>query len=252
MSSSRSITGARQRRAGEAPPTINRSNNSQQAFSQQKQYVNQPVQQKRVVQEPVVNDPNGINVAGKMSIPKAFTLVTIRLGRLEQYIQQLQEEGTLSQTNTNNYDEKTTENMRLIESSVINNIVSRIDNLEKNAKQNGNDKVMEEMKSHISKLDKDLRETKDLLMMVMMKQEKMVLEVDDKLLNIHETFDKQYSDLLNNINYSDNEISNEECITIDDEDKRIHGHELQETDINQNENITINLKEIIENELNDN
>jgi hypothetical protein len=82
--------------------------------------------------------------------------------------------------------------------------------------------------------------------------EKMVLEVDDKLRNIHETFDKQYSELLNNINYSDNEITNEECITIDDEDKRIHGHELQETDINQNENITINLKEIIENELNEN
>ena len=217
MSSNRSISGARQRRAGEPVPTVGqRSNTSiggQQIFAKQQQ---QQQQQQRSGTSNMQQSNNQENLeaqmATKLSIPKAFTLVTLRLGRLEQYIQQLQEDGA--------FVTKVGESE--VDDVITRNIIGRLETLEKGKNNsnhnNNNDKLFEE---RFNKLDKEIRETKDLLMMMMMKYEKFALETNDK-------FDQFYS------NFSDeNAVENVEI----------------ENDIESEQIVALNLKEEIESEL---
>ena len=255
MSSNRSISGARQRRAGEPSPAVgprsNTSIGSQQIFAKQ-QINQQQFQHKQQVQQqlprtipkgvgaapsplPQSQDPNDPQQMSKLTIPKAFTLVTLRLGRIEQFIQQLQEEGGLPLMDKNNENGA--------DDVFLKNILSRIENLEKTNKVPSvttDSKSLEELKQSFVKLDKDLRETKDLLLMMMMKYEKFTLETNDKIENVH--------NVITELKESRNE---KEEFSIYDEE---HGtHEMyEETDEEEeeNENISaVNLKEFIENEL---
>jgi hypothetical protein len=61
---------------------------------------------------------------GKLSVSDAFALVTIRLGRVETIIQKIQSENTL----------ETNDNGQNIDMSIINSLVSRLENLEKDKK----------------------------------------------------------------------------------------------------------------------
>lgn len=262
MSSNRSLGGARQRRAGEQAPMVaqrsNTSISSQQIFakqqiqSQSQQPSGQRVQRQpnQIQPQPQTQNFNQDNldqgISGKLSIPKAFTLVTLRLGRLEQYIQQIQEEGGLNQ-----YTDTASENNQVFD-SVIKNVLTRLDELEKNLKQvhslKDKDIIKEEnqnlieLKNNVDKLDKDLRETKDLLMLLMIKHEKFTLETNDKIQNLN--------DILVEFNHLEMEENEEEYVSenvnvlveIDDDDNN--------SITNESENISaINLKEIIENEL---
>jgi hypothetical protein len=232
MSSTRSITGARQRRAGEQPQTsgsrANTSINSQQAFAQQQmnQRQAQGQNQRRPVTNPQESSLGQNMLAEKMSIPKAFTLVTIRLGRLEQYVQQLQEESANSDNHEN------TENMRLIDNNIIQSITTRIENLEKKLTTSN------DSKSQILKLETDIRETKDLLMMLMMKYEKFTLDTNEKMANLRnelcELIEQQISDKLSN--ETTNNINNSNDIEFADHNS-------------ENEIDNVNLKDIIESEL---
>lgn len=285
MSSNRAIGGARQRRAGEPAPMVgqrsNTSINSQQIFAKQQQMQSQQSNQRQgnpqrqQVQQPNLNSiQENIeqSIPGKLSIPKAFTLVTLRLGRLEQYIQQIQEEGGLSQ-----YNETTSENNQVFD-SVIKNVVNRLEELEKELKQvvaisslknkdtEREDKNLIDLKINTDKLDKDLRETKDLLMMMMMKHEKFTLETNDKIQNLNDMMiDFMNNNINNNNNYDNNNenYSNEENETdefidiISENVKEIEQvietqYEASENNSLQNDReniVALNLKEIIENEL---
>lgn len=246
MSSNRSNSGAKQRRAGEPIPTVGPRSNipigSQQIFAkqqiQQQQFQhNQQVQQQQlprtipkggvptsqIPQSPDLNDTQ--QQMGKLSIPKAFTLVTLRLGRIEQFIQQIQEDGLLEP-----YD-KTAETE--IEDEYLKNIVSRLENLEKSSKGTipSDNKVIEELKANFLKFEIDLRETKDMLMLIMMKYEKNTLETNDKISNLN----LQLEELNKPIVY-------EETSLIED---HYTNHEyLEEGPIS-----AVNLKEEIESEL---
>jgi len=207
MSSNRSISGARQRRAGEPVPTVGqRSNTSiggQQIFAKQQQLQRPSSQQLPPVQEM----ENQMDT--KISIPKAFTLVTLRLGRLEQYIQQLQEEGAFV----------TKVGETEVDDVIMRNIIGRLETLEKGKNNmntnSNNEKLLEEK---FNKLEKELRETKDLLMMMMMKYEKFSLETNDK-------FDQIFNNLMDDaVVENDVPLENEEISAV-------------------------NLKEAIENEL---
>lgn len=61
---------------------------------------------------------------GKLSVSDAFALVTIRLGRVETIIQKIQSENTF----------ETNDNSQNIDMSIINSLVSRLENLEKDKK----------------------------------------------------------------------------------------------------------------------
>jgi hypothetical protein len=289
MSSNRSISGARQRRAGEqVPPVGPRSNtsiNSQQIFAKQQiqasqmqssqrqqQLQRQPPQNQQPLQRQITkmqqplqrqqqSQNNNIvqdnldldqNIVGKLSIPKAFTLVTLRLGRLEQYIQQMQEEGGVNQ-----YTDTQSENEHIYD-SVIKNMTTRLDTLESeltqeikqiNAKTNltSSDKNVEDLKSIF---DKDFKETKDLLMLLMVKYDKFILETNDKISNLNNT-------LVNYINSNNNitdSIDFENIEIIENNESHLEKKESENNESHlekkESENIvTVNLKELIENEL---
>ena len=152
MSSSKSIAAARARRSGEQqqqqqqrPNTSIASAkafNPQQPMSQQQQQQPMPPQQQRA------NTAYG-QPGGKISISDAIGLTTIRLGKVEKFIQQLQEEGGL------NSNFEIPDNAQLIDKSVIANIISRIDSLEKRDGTNMNEKI--------GRLETEIRSIRDLL-----------------------------------------------------------------------------------------
>ena len=141
MSSARSITAARNRRAGDPSPKLQiqppvrpvTSISSQSAFAQNGQQQQQQQQQ---------NKGNNIRVSGKQStvaqpkpsnglpfskltISDAIGLVTLRLGRIEQFVMEVQENG-LDSSSSN-----IPENSKLVDNSVLTSIINRLDSLEK-------------------------------------------------------------------------------------------------------------------------
>lgn len=133
MSSSKSIAAARARRSGEQQQQQQRPNTSiasAKAFNPQ-----QPMSQQQMPQQQQRPPLTYGQPGGKISISDAIGLTTIRLGKVEQFIQHLQEEGGLN----NNFD--IPDNAQLIDKSVITNIISRIDSLEKRDGTNMNEKI---------------------------------------------------------------------------------------------------------------
>lgn len=160
-SSSRSIAAARQRRSGEivqkpqAPPQ-NFKQNIGQKPQQQQQGVNKmqgQVQAPAQMQRP------------KLSIGDAIGLVTLRLGRVEEFMIRAQH----SEGGLNLGGSTIPENSQLIDKSVFTNMISRLDSLEK-----------KDSNKQLAALESELRSTKDLLITLMGKFEKFSKETDEK------------------------------------------------------------------------
>ena len=161
-SSSRSIAAARQRRSGEivqkpqAPPQ-NFKQNIGQKPQQQQQGVNKmqgQVQAPAQMQRP------------KLSIGDAIGLITLRLGRVEEFMIRAQNpQGGLNLGGGATIPE----NSQLIDKSVFTNMISRLDSLEK-----------KDSNKQLAALESELRSTKDLLITLMGKFEKFSKETDEK------------------------------------------------------------------------
>ena len=138
MSSSRSITAARNRRAGDPSPKIQSqqpmrpvtSISSQAAFSSQPYVGNnirvggkQQVQQANIKEQ---KNANGLPFS-KLTVSDAIGLVTLRLGRVEQFMIESQEQEGENGSKIGNLPENT----KLVDNSVLNNIINRLDSLEK-------------------------------------------------------------------------------------------------------------------------
>ena len=201
MSSSRSIAAARNRRAGDPAPTSRPGTSiaAQPAFSQQ--------QSKRSVtaQNSTPNVPVN-TVSAKLSISDAIGLITLRLGRVEQFIIEAEHNGALTSSSS------IPDNAHLVDKSVINSIVNRLDSLEKKEKESSNNQ-------QTSKLENELRDIKDLLMSQMVKYEKFTLETNKRFEEVDEAFvelekeqessnscDTQTEDIVNNDTTSDTTI----------------------------------------------
>jgi hypothetical protein len=217
MSSSRSIAAARQRRAAEGPAPLQQrgpgtSINSQQAFAQQQ--VNQYPPQGFSQQQPQMQgNPNQVPPqapqvpVGKLSIGDAFALVTIRLGRIETIIQKLEAEGVIGPNAQHNSETmEHDENMRLVDDTVIRNIVARLGDLEK-----GQQKIISNVQTksetelngeEISKLvDQQLVDFKEEFV-------KQVHEIlDNKLSNSHNNLDQKLLEVNNQTNEIKNQVS---------------------------------------------
>ena len=150
MSSSRSIAAARNRRSGESsiksvqqrpPPrpsissqgnlsqgNFSQGNLSQGNFSQGNLSNSRPGQKLGPTNNGPNNGSNGIMPNGlpftKLSVSDAVGLITLRLGRVEQYIIDTQGEEHVTQSNI-------PENSKIIDISVLTSIINRIDSLEK-------------------------------------------------------------------------------------------------------------------------
>ena len=184
MSSSRSIAAARNRRAGDPPPTSRPGTSiaSQPAFSQQSQQGKRSTAQNSTPNVPITST--------KLSISYAIGLITLRLGRIEQFIQTAEHEGGI------NMGTNIPDNAHLVDKSVINSIVNRLDYLEKKEKESVNNQ-------QTSKLETELRDIKDLLMSQMVKYEKFTLETNKRFDDVDEAFvelEKQQEVVVNSVN----------------------------------------------------
>jgi len=193
MSNSRSIASARQRRSGETPQQMTSSRPgtsiaSQSAFisaSPNVRNAKTPVmeqQQQQTIQS------NGLPFT-KLTISDAIGLITLRLGKVEQFIIDTQSNGGIF----NNDSDTHSNNKVTIDNSVLTNIVSRIDSLEKkqlisnaSVSSNSNNTIaLENVNGEkIGKLEKELRDTKDLLMSFIMKCDLLTRETGQRFSEI--------------------------------------------------------------------
>ena len=166
MSSSRSIAAARQKRSGD---TVQKPQQLQSPPQQQmlKQGLGQKPQMKpgqQPAQQAQAPRP-------KLSIGDAFGLVTLRLGRVEQFMFEIQHQGGVKSA-------EIPENSQVIDKSVFTNMISRLDGLEKK----------ESNSKQLTSLENELRSTKDLLISMMAKFDKFSKETDERFKETDEKF----------------------------------------------------------------
>jgi hypothetical protein len=271
--SSRSLAAARARRSGENPPPVsgNRpitSIGSQAAFAQQmpnEMSYNMPPPPNNVRTSKTMQSQKQQNQSksisqqynqfyeqqtqsqqlpfNKISISDAIGLITLRLGRVEQWIIESEHE-TESNQNSISLSNNISDNEKIIDSSVLNNIINRIDVLEKNNGNNFNQteeitKLTDEIKQireqitkisndtskhmldisknteQVLRFNRELTETKDILKSFMVKYDLFAQEISQNF-NDYET---ALSDLEKKITISDeieyvDEISNSNNETI--------------------------------------
>jgi hypothetical protein len=171
--SSRSLAAARAKRAGESAPPVsgNRpvtSIGSHAAFAPMPPHPNnvrtaramQPPQQQKQPpqqyqqfydqQQPPQQTSNGLPFQ-KLSISDAIGLITLRLGRVEQWIIETDHEEEVKQSAGGNMS-GIPENHRVIDNSVLTSMINRIDSLEKNGLSGSSAGSSEDIK----KLSEDL------------------------------------------------------------------------------------------------
>lgn len=247
MSSSRSIAAARNRRAGEQqqPSQMNRPGTSiasQSAFSQQSQGKRSVSAPNSTPNVPVTNyntnANSNSNSNAKLSISDAIGLITLRLGRVEQIIMEVEHNGGFN-TGTNIPD-----NTHLVDKSVINSIVNRLDSLEKKEKDSSNNQ-------QTTKLETEIRDIKDLLMSQMVKYEKFTLETNKRFDDVDEAFveiEKQQETL----NYCNTSLLTnvDNALVLANNDEHGVNVEVQNTDsVNDTRFFSGNLKSAIEQDL---
>ena len=183
MSSSRSIAAARSRRAGESQPPVSggrpvTSIASHSAFVQQQmppppnnvRVAKSSMQQQQQQQMP----QQGASPFTKLSISDAIGLVTLRLGRVEQFIIDF-ENGEIEGHHPNSGGGSSIpENSKIVDNSVLTTIVNRLDALEK---KEGSGNVNA---SSIASLEKEMKEAKDLLSHLLFKYELFTKETNEK------------------------------------------------------------------------
>ena len=179
MSSSKSIAAARNRRTGDQSGSQtsrpNKSINGNPSFSQQGPG---RIMQQAPGQGPVTrNQPeahSGPVPITKLSVSDAIGLVTLRLGRLEQFMLDVQAEGGI-----HGQSSELPENTQLVDKSVITSIVNRLDSLEKRESAKSNAVSSGVNVAQITKLENELKEVKDLLLTHIMKFEKHAIKYEN-------------------------------------------------------------------------
>jgi len=126
---------------------------------------------------------NGIPSGAKLSISDAIGLITLRLGKVEQFIIQLENEILPSLKGESNVSDHTQQ----IDRSVINSIVNRLDVLEKSQKEilSGNMNLNKDNFDN-TKMEKEIRDIKDALMMQIVKYDKFSDTTSQKITDIHQ------------------------------------------------------------------
>jgi len=172
MSSSRSIAAARQKRSGETVQKPQQFQSQSQFQSPPQQMSKQGLSQKTQLKQGAAAQAQA-PPRPKLSIGDAFGLVTLRLGRVEQFMFDVQQQGGVKSSEIN-----IPENSQVIDKSVFTNMISRLDGLEKketNTKQ-------------LTTLENELRSTKDLLISMMAKFDKFSRETEERLKENDEKF----------------------------------------------------------------
>jgi hypothetical protein len=290
--SSRSLAAARARRSGDQPAPVsgNRpvtSIGSQAAFAQQMPHgmgynmppppnnvrtarsmqpqQNQQFQQQMNQQQPPQQD--GLPFS-KLSISDAIGLITLRLGRVEQWIIDTDQENGEGQKSSSNFS--IPDNHKIIDNSVLTTIINRLDAIEKNGISNSSyqpeeiNKLTEDIKKlteqftrmgddvtkhtlelakhneQIFRFNRDLTETKDILKSFMIKYDMFAQEISQNFSD----YEIALGDLEKRLPITENEVSNiEENVSNEQETS------LNDIDTDSNAILSFDLKNIIKQEL---
>jgi hypothetical protein len=293
--SSRSLLAARARRAGENPPPVsgNRpgtSIGSHAAFAQQPGYqtnmplpppnvrvargqsVQQQKPQNSALQQVKQSQQQAQNSLpfSKLSISDAIGLITLRLGRVEQWVIETEHDNSLTE-NKSGDTPNLPENSRIIDNSILSSIINRLETVEKMPTSESSPELASnvaklteqltrigddvtkhtmEVSKHteqLFKFNRELVETKDILKTFMIKYDQFVKETGEKfadyevaLTDLEKTFQQPTTDLM--------------ADGTEMENINISGYELNQLDETNNLSETqsimsIDLKNIIKQEL---
>jgi len=276
--SSRSLAAARAKRAGENAPPVsgNRpgtSIGSHAAFVPQqplnvrvsRQPQMQPQYNQQVQQQPQ-QQPSTLPFS-KLSISDAIGLITLRLGRIEQWVIENENENDNANDEGKNQQNRLSENFNSIDSSILTSIVNRLESIEK--KENGTinnenitnlledvnklsqqitksdneiskyNLILNKHTEQLFKFERELIETKDILKTFMMKYDIFTQETNDKFSD----YECAISDLEKSIQPS-GDIINESITENKPSDIEDNDHEN-----NDNFIMSVDLKKIIKQEL---
>jgi hypothetical protein len=174
--SSRSLAAARAKRAGESAPPVsgNRpvtSIGSHAAFAPMPPHPNNVRTAKAMQQQPSQKQPpkqyqqfydqqqqqptNGLPFQ-KLSISDAIGLVTLRLGRVEQWIIETDHEEEFKQSSSGIPD-----NHKVIDNSVLTSMINRIDSLEKNGLGSGSSEDVKKLTEELNNLTEQFKRMAD-------------------------------------------------------------------------------------------
>lgn len=297
--SSRSLAAARAKRAGENAPPVsgNRpitSIGSQAAFSQQMPMnmgYNMPLPPNNVrtarsmqpQQQPgrlipqqnqqfYERQQNGLPFQ-KLSISDAVGLITLRLGRVEQWIIDTDHEEQTKSSGSNDLS-AVPDNHKIIDSSVLNSIINRLNSLEKNgfttSQPEERNKLSEEIKTlneqfktigdvvskhtielaknteQVFKFNRDLTETKDILKSFMVKYDMFTQEVTQNLAD----YEIALSELEKRFSPEDqDQEQNQEQDQEQNQDQDQEQDQEQDNTDGKNTIISVDLKNLIKQEL---
>ena len=303
--SSRSLLAARARRSGENPPPVSgnrpgtsigshaafapqpqgyqtnmpppppnvRVQRGQQPPQQMQQQQQQMQQQQRMQQQPQSNNMP----FSKLSVSDAIGLITLRLGRVEQWIIETDHENEINQNNgANNSNSGLPENSRIIDNSVLSSIINRLEAVEKipaSSPSGASTEQMTELSTSVNKLteqltkmgddvikhtmeiskhneqmfryNRELTETKDILKTFMIRYDGFVKESNDKFTD----YELALSELEKNVQVPSqpevvDDVPSEEVGTNTDEGSIIDNDSTTDNII-----MSVDLKNIIKQEL---
>ena len=262
MSANRSVAAAQRRRAGpsdNAPPARGPqpSINSSQMFAQQQQGSRSaPVtgrlagqhatlaQKNMMSQEQTPSQgPSALNTISKMTLPQAITLITLRLGKIETQLM-----------SGHDLDHESHDNI-LVDSNIINTLISRIDALEKAPGSVKDIAILKQqfetikpvvvqskntntaLKQQIETLKTELNETKELVIVL----QNLTMDNNAKIIALNSVF----------LESGNNEfVEEEEEEEVEEEESAVSTESFESPDSSIDQMVGTNLKELIEQELN--
>ncbi len=260
MSSSRSIAAARQKRAGEQNNNTSQgkpvtSISSQAVFAQQQQQIRNPQQQvgklpsqvkprsAPQMQSQPVSQAQQQKQLNKISISDAIGLITLRLGKLEKFIQESLEDGG-SPFSSNNYNYENNDNMKLVSDEVFENIINRLNKLESSFNSIN-------LNESFNKVNKDIKDIKDSFNSLNVKINNFIKETHDKfvdyeaaIVEIEKTIDNSQIEL--EMDNQDNDVTDDnenidmttESIVSELPNNFVNGDDfIVDNETNENENI---------------
>jgi len=269
MSSSRSIAAARNRRSGDSTSSqaqISRPNRSiaaQASFSgiqqpqtqqqprrplqqpqlqQQQQYQQQQFQtpqlQQPQLQQPQLQQQQGLTSITKLSVSDAIGLVTLRLGRLETFMFDVQAGAMGGKSND------IPDNTQLVDKSVMTSIINRIETLEKKEPTNTNTNTV--LNATVAKIEKEIKEIKELLNSHISTYSNFVNDTQTQILEINAELDE----IDNKLTVSGNSLLDTSYSNIlSHENEEVVIDDVEDNEVEENENVSTNLKEAIQKEL---
>lgn len=214
MSSARSISGARARRAGEQAPTV-----TPQQLRSQPQYISsgQPMQtpmpmqgqgqgqgqrpipgqlppqfsprpigqpqlqqqQPRPIASPVLPNQNPgqidtTQLPGKISIYDAFNIVTSRISKIEKFMQELTQPPSDEELQQMQKQQEE-------ENNILPIIMDRLERLEQTGLGEIANKKIIEIKNQLVKTQRDLKETKEVILSIQSNYDTLAFELNDKI-----------------------------------------------------------------------